>query len=106
MRCEEEIKAMAERLSKIAWWNRHKLLEEEGILEDCEPSIRKEAIEKAKEIEKEIPLEELTMSDEDWSITLGKYSAINWVLGSPWEGSMDEGSLKASINLRMIHQHK
>lgn len=91
MRCEEEIKALADRLSKIVWWNRHKLFEEEGKLEDYEPSIKEAAIKKAEEIEKEIPLAELIMSgeNEDWFITLGKYSAINWVLGCPWEGSMD-----------------
>lgn len=88
MRHEEEIKALADRLFKIVWWNRHKMIEEEGKLEDYEPNIKKAAIEEAEKIEKEIPQEELVMSDEDWSITLGKYSAINWVLGRPWEGSM------------------
>lgn len=47
------------------------------------------AREKMKEIEDKYGIENLGWGDVEWGIMQGKLSALSWVMGSDWEGSMD-----------------
>lgn len=47
------------------------------------------ARERMKEIEDKYGVENLGWGDVEWGIVQGKLSALSWVMGSDWEGSMD-----------------
>ena len=56
--------------------------------EKHEPHIVK-ALEKMKEMEAKYGAENLGWDDIEWGIIQGKMSALAWVMGSDWEGSLD-----------------
>jgi len=53
-----------------------------------EPHLVK-AAEKMREVEEKYGEENLVWDDAEWGIIQGKLSALSWVMGSEWEGSMD-----------------
>lgn len=76
------------------WWNRHQnwlchIETEEETLTQVEKSILKTAKIGAKRIEDKYGVENLGWDDVEWGIIQGKLSALSWVMGSEWEGSMD-----------------
>jgi len=88
MRQKKEIKKFEERLDKIVWWNRHKLLEEKWEITGMPKKyveVFGNAMEMAEKIEEEIPKEELIISDFKFGMVCGKLSALRWVLGENWD---------------------
>jgi len=78
------LKAYNEFWDKV-WWNRHQvLLEKEG-----QESVPKEALEAAKRIEKKYGAKNLGWDDFEWGLLSGRMSALAWVMGSEWDGSLD-----------------
>ena len=86
-RSDEAISAMYQEYWDMVWWNRHqyrhqktrtKCTGRDGI--GCEAAAR---------IEKQYGRENLGWNDIDWGVLQGKLSALAWVMGSEWEGSMD-----------------
>ena len=72
MRSQEEIEKSTARLFKIVWWQQHKFSKE---------SEEEETKEILKQIEEEIPKEELTLENFNYSMNCGKLTALMWVLG-------------------------
>jgi hypothetical protein len=72
MRSQEEIEKSTARLFKIVWWQQHEFSKE---------SEEEETKEILKQIEEEIPKEELTLENFNYSMNCGKLTALMWVLG-------------------------
>ena len=53
-----------------------------------DPNLRK-GEEAARKIEAKYGIDNLEMDDFNYGLISGKLSALSWVMGSEWEGSMD-----------------
>lgn len=76
------------------WWHRHQeWLEKiqsgaQSLTVEQEP-VLKQAMEAARRIEKKYGAKNLSWNDFEWGLLSGRMSALAWVMGSEWEGSLD-----------------
>jgi pyrimidine deaminase RibD-like protein len=76
------------------WWNRHanwrlRIESGEEELSGERRALFKQAEEAAHEIEKKYGQDNLEFDDFEWGLISGRMSALSWVLGSEWNGSLD-----------------
>jgi pyrimidine deaminase RibD-like protein len=89
-RNDKDILDMLEECWDKVWWNRHQYSQHrhEQELTSC-AGRSGTGCEAAARIEAKYGLENLGWDDIEWGILQGKLSALAWVMGSEWEGSMD-----------------
>lgn len=87
-RNDTDILSMLEECWDKVWWNRHMYHQHDKGREDC-AGTGKLGCEGAARIEAKYGRENLGWDDIEWGILQGKLSALAWVMGSEWEGSMD-----------------
>jgi len=87
-RNDDDILREYDELWDKVWWNRHQVLLER-IDNGEEITIPERGYAAAKRIEEQYGKENLVFDDVEWGIVQGKLSALSWVMGSEWEGSMD-----------------
>ena len=82
-------KSYDESWEKVAW-NRHQVIamEVEDGKRDSDSYFIK-GVEAAKRIEAKYGIDDLMLDDFEFGLLSGKMSALAWVLGSEWEGSLD-----------------
>lgn len=93
-RSDSQIHDLYNELWDKVWWNRHmywrgQIESGESRLTANEHPIMERAMAAAKRIEDRFGIENLGWNDVDWGILQGKMSALAWVMGSEWDGSMD-----------------
>ncbi len=93
-RNDSDILEMYNELWEKVWYIRKLIYQEkmergEVPYDDPNHSHLIKARERMKEIEEKYGVENLGWDDVEWGIIQGKLSALSWVMGSGWEGSLD-----------------
>lgn len=93
-RNDNSILSAADEFWEKVWWNRHQNWLHEihtgkvKVTKSEEPLLRKANL-AAKRIERKYGKRNLGWNDFEWGLLSGKLSALNWVMGSNWEESLD-----------------
>ena len=86
-RTKKEVDDAHGRIHDIIWFNRHKASEEEEKPEHISQENWDAAVKRAKEVETEIPKEELFLSDFKFGCITGRFMMLNWLAGEDWESA-------------------
>ena len=76
------------------WWNRHqswlcRIADGTGPLNPGQEKLLETAEKAARRIERKYGKKNLGWTDFEWGLLSGRMSALSWVMGSEWEGSLD-----------------